>query len=209
MRKNVTVLAKNPFDADVKTRLAQDLGVEQAKGVYARLLYQTLFSLLDKPEKETSLTLSLLSSRDREYFTEAFPEFEITHQASWGDLGEKIHHALQQAFQNGAQKAIVIGSDLPCIQWKCLNQAFEGINERNIALGPCVDGGYYLIGMQSPGVNVFQNIPWSTENVLGLTLEKVQAAGYQHYLLPECQDIDFQSDLRTWQASLTKVGNQD
>jgi uncharacterized protein len=201
MNKNVTILAKNPFTDRVKTRLAKDIGRDAACGIYARLLYQTLFQLLTPFKPSTRLTLSLVSDRDRPFFAEAFPELEITIQSP-GSIGEKMNHALKTAFDNGAQKAIVIGSDLPDMDWELLDLAFKKITRKSIVLGPARDGGYYLIGMQSPGIDVFQDIPWSTNHVLTNTLERIADHGYQPEFLPEFQDIDHEPNLREWQASL-------
>ena len=206
MKRNVTILAKNPFTTRVKTRLGKDIGTDAARGVYARLLYQTLNQLVPS-RSSVSLTLSLISYEDRTFFEEAFPELKITQQTS-GDLGMKMDHALQSAFKTGAQTAIVIGSDLPAMGWDLVDQAFEQIREKTVVLGPSRDGGYYLIGMQTPGINVFKDIPWSTESVLVTTLEIIREAGYQPILLPEHQDIDLSSDLQQWQAELKKRGTK-
>ncbi len=206
MKQNVTILAKNPFTTRVKTRLASDIGAAAARGVYARLLYQTLNRLAPTPSN-ASLTLSLPSPQDRQFFEAAYPELEITQQAL-GDLGNKMHHALESAFQKGAHAAIVIGSDLPAMDWDLLDQAFEQIQEKVVVLGPSQDGGYYLVGMQAPGVNVFTGIPWSSDRVLPMTLAKIRGAGYQPAFLPEHQDIDFSSDLQAWQIELKRTRDQ-
>ena len=205
MNHHVTILAKNPFTTQVKTRLAKDIGADAARGVYARLLYQTLNRLTSSRSK-INLTLCLPSQNDRRFFEEAYPELEITQQAS-GDLGMKIHDALQSAFKTGAQTAIVIGSDLPAMGWNLLDQAFNQIQENAVLLGPSLDGGYYLIGMQAPGINIFKDVPWSSARVLMMTIEKIRAAGFQPILLPEHQDIDFASDLVEWQADLNQKRN--
>jgi len=201
MKQNVTILAKNPFTTRVKTRLAEEIGENAACGIYTRMLYQTLNLLVSEPMADTSLTLSLFSPEDRDYFQAAYPELAINQQAG-KDLGARIQHALQQAFHKGAHKALVIGSDLPFMHWDLLHQAFSLLRDKAIVLGPALDGGYYLIGMQAPGVDVFQEIPWSTADVLKVTLQKARAAGFQPLLLPEHRDIDHKSDLEAWQAGL-------
>lgn len=203
MQQNVTIMAKNPFTTRVKTRLAEEIGEDAARGTYARLLYQTLNTLTSEPEAGTSLTLSLFSPGDGDFFRIPFPELTISQQV--GDhLGERLQHALHQAFHHGARKALVIGSDLPGMQWDVLRQAFDLLQDCRVVLGPTRDGGYYLIGMQAPGVDVFQDIPWSTAGVLKATMQKAREAGCQPILLPEKQDIDHRSDLDAWQAGLLK-----
>jgi len=201
MKQNVTILAKNPFTTRVKTRLAEEIGENAARGIYTRMLYQTLNLLVSQPMADTSLTLSLYSPEDQDFFQAAYPELAISQQVG-KDLGARIQHALQQAFNNGAHKALVIGSDLPFMNWDLLHQAFFLLRDKTIVLGPALDGGYYLIGMQPPGVDVFQDIPWSSADVLKVTLQKARVSGLQPLLLPEHRDIDLKSDLEVWQTGL-------
>ncbi len=50
------------------------------------------------------------------------------------------------------------------------------LGEVKVVLGPCDDGGDYLIGMQS-GCQTFSGIPWSTSEVAKLTVKKCKALG--------------------------------
>ena len=63
-----------------------------------------------------------------------------------------------------------------------------------LRVGPCPDGGYYLIASKTPP-NVFTGIPWSTSNVLSLTIDRLMAEGRTYAFLPLERDVDHPADL--------------
>ena len=70
------------------------------------------------------------------------------------------------------------------------------MEKHDLVLGPALDGGYYLIGLNKSVPTLFQNMPWSTGRVLALTREKANELGLTIGLLPEWRDIDRIDDLR-------------
>ena len=69
------------------------------------------------------------------------------------------------------------------------------LDDTDVILGPCDDGGYYLIGLRFPAPEVFAGIPWSTSRVLDLTIERAREAGMTCERLPSCYDIDTWEDV--------------
>ena len=63
-------------------------------------------------------------------------------------------------------------------------------------LGPAEDGGYYCIGLKSPHARLFEDIAWSTEQVLGQTLERAHEIGLDTAVLPMWYDVDDLASLR-------------
>ena len=59
-----------------------------------------------------------------------------------------------------------------------------------IVLGPCDDGGYYLIGVKKPHRELFERIDWSTERVFDQTMRRARELGLEVKLLPSGYDID-------------------
>jgi uncharacterized protein len=201
MTNQLIVMARNPFKSQVKSRLGKVLGTEVARGVYTRLVYETLLTLLSEQSGNIQITLTLEAEHGIPIFKEAFPELNVTSQCR-GNIGKRMWHALQTSFDQNAEKAVLIGSDIPGIHWSIIQQAFDLIDEETIAIGPAQDGGYYLIGMQSPGQNIFQDILWSSNSVLAGTISNITQLGLMPGFLPTCLDIDFVEDLLQWQDQL-------
>jgi len=74
-------------------------------------------------------------------------------------------------------------------------------------LGPCEDGGYYLIGLRAPQPALFEDMPWSTERVLALTVGRARDRQLGIHLLPVWFDVDTEPDLRRLHAEMTAAGD--
>ncbi len=111
-----------------------------------------------------------------------------------GDLGHRMSSALTAAFNEGCQRALLIGTDSPDITPELLDEAVIALGDNDLVLGPTLDGGYWLIGMKRP-LSVFERIAWSTDSVLAQTLELANQHGLQVHLLSPLPDIDLPADL--------------
>ncbi len=117
-----------------------------------------------------------------------------------GDLGLRMQKAFAHAFAAGAKKAVLVGSDIPGITSELLARAFGALETATTVIGPCRDGGYYLIGMQAGAADniyplVFSQMIWSTPEVFSMTHERLTHAGHTPTILPILRDIDTPEDL--------------
>jgi uncharacterized protein len=64
-----------------------------------------------------------------------------------------------------------------------------------VVVGPALDGGYYLIGMNCLYPQLFQNKHWSTEHVFPETIQDLQQLKLSYALLPRLSDVDQVEDL--------------
>ena len=76
-----------------------------------------------------------------------------------------------------------------------LEEAFSGLDSADVSLGMGHDGGYYLIGMKRVHPTLFQDIAWSTEQVIPQTLAGCERLGLTVHTLPEWYDVDVAADL--------------
>ena len=104
-----------------------------------------------------------------------------------------MQQAFEQAFQDGFQKVIIIGSDLYDIDHKLIDEAFSKLDQNDIVIGPATDGGYYLLGLKQVYPEIFKNKPWGTDEVLKLTLQDLKSKTIA--LLALKNDIDYVEDL--------------
>ena len=191
----IIIFVKAPRPGFVKTRLAAAIGNEAACGAYRQLAETVLAHLAPLPHLELR-------------FTPDDAEDEITHWLSdgWtahpqgeGDLGERMHRAFTEA--NGP--TIIIGSDCPEVQLSDLHAATEALQTHDAVIGPATDGGYWLIGLNTPCPALFEEAEWSTKNVLQTTLAKADEAGLSVQLLRELADVDTGEDWGSWK--MTKI----
>ena len=183
---------KAPVAGLVKTRLGKEIGFEKACKIYkkfCRLIFEevckTGFDVeIDYyPENGLELIRQLIA-----------PDVFLLLQDG-DDLGVRMKNAFLNAFKRGYKKVLIIGSDIPEIKASIILDAFDLIQNEPV-LGPCKDGGYYLIGMDEDVFNgsYFEGIKWSTESVLNDTVIRMKEAGFSPSFLTELYDIDYKSD---------------
>lgn len=97
-----------------------------------------------------------------------------------------------------SRNAIIIGTDCPEIDATLIEYAFELLKEKDIVIGPCKDGGYYLLGMSRLVPDLFADIPWSTDRVFDLTMEKIQKNNLSCGILKTLADVDRKEDLQLY-----------
>ena len=187
---SVIIFIKNPALGKVKTRLAATIGDEAALAVYHKLSQRA---------REVALALDVPRHLFYSDFIDDNDAWDnalfIKKQQAGQDLGERMHLAFVDTLQT-SNKAVIIGSDCPLLTPQILQLALDQLEHYPFVLGPALDGGYYLLGMQKPTPGLFENIEWSTENVAKITLERMAEIGASCYLLPALPDIDVEED---WQ----------
>ncbi len=112
-----------------------------------------------------------------------------------GDIGQRMYQAFRAGFADKVERIVLVGSDIPTITTELLETAFRALLEKEVVVGPALDGGYYLLGInrKSWGLiqhRLFDTIPWSTPEVFGRTLERIEACGISPEILAELEDID-------------------
>ncbi len=113
-----------------------------------------------------------------------------------GDLGDRMCAAFRSAFDQGYQTVMLIGTDCPGLTTALLAQGFAELQNQVVTIGPAIDGGYYLIGLQRLVPELFQGISWSTDTVLPETLQIADRLNLDSVLLPCLRDIDLPEDLQ-------------
>ena len=190
-KRALVIFVKSPVKGKVKTRLAATLGDDAALQIYHRLLEVTAKAASDVDAKR------YLFVEGQDVFKELFPADLFVHRPQpQGDLGARMKGAFHEVFNDGLEQVVIIGSDLPDLTSKVIEEAFSALNDNDIVFGPATDGGYYLMGMTSVFDHLFDDLPWSTDDLLAITKSRIIEAGNSFVLLEERNDIDTEEDLR-------------
>lgn len=89
-----------------------------------------------------------------------------------------------------------MNSDSPSLPIASLRQAFTELDQGcDVVLGPCDDGGYYLIGLRQPQPRLLHEVRMSTPTVVAETLALAHAMGLRTALLPPWYDVDTATEL--------------
>lgn len=186
--KNALILfVRKPEPGKVKTRLAAQIGNEQALEIYKKLLQHT---------REVTETLNA----DKYLFGT-----ETANDVCWNgfhnvkqqgeDLGIRMKNAFEMLFEKGYNKVVIIGSDCPSLTSGLIERSFNELNQNDVVMGPAEDGGYYLLGMKKLWNSFFLNKTWSTTTVFEETVRDFREMQLKYSLLPVLNDVDEEKDI--------------
>jgi rSAM/selenodomain-associated transferase 1 len=201
--RSLAIVAKQPAPGQTKTRLCPPLSGEEAAALYACFLADTLDIMRQAPAAQR--TIAYLPTAAGDYFRQLAPDMTLVTQRGEG-LGERLDNLLTDVLASGATHAVVMDSDSPTLPPHYVAQAFAALDEgADVVLGPCLDGGYYLIGMKRPHPRLLREVTMSTPDVLRDTLAIAEGLGVRVTLLPAWYDVDTIAELQALQAELAKV----
>ena len=184
--KRLAIFARAPVLGQVKTRLAADVGEQDALAAYRELVTSTLTTLAPGTGQFAPEIWVAGESGEVEEWRARFPVFVQPP----GDLGTRM----AAAFEAGV--TALVGCDIPPLSACYVDAALVALADADLVLGPTEDGGYCLIAMQAPHLEVFANIPWSTKDVLAAT--RRSAAHLRVTVLRPLWDVDDASGLARW-----------
>jgi len=192
----VLFFVKYPEKGHVKTRLAKDFGEEQTCELYGCFV-------LDILEKINTLSSDIVICFDplskKQDFKDWLGADKTYYSQEGGSLGDRLGNAFQFVWNQGYNRAIVLGSDSPDLPLDILSDAFQKLEQEHAVIGPTSDGGYYLLGFQKTSYDsdIFKNITWSTEHVFEQTMEIFNKKNKNVHILPEWYDVDVIDDVKT------------
>jgi uncharacterized protein len=198
----VAVMTKVPGATAVKSRLHEALGEARATELYRCFLLDRL----DAVATLTDITgVVAFTPLEAETLMRALapPTLRLAPQRGV-DLGERLSNILTELLDCGHAGAIAVDSDSPTLPMTYLAEAATVLSRAtcDVVLGPCEDGGYYLVGLRRPQPALFEGIPWSTDAVFAMTLDKARARGLSVHVLPHWFDVDTEADLRRLHADM-------
>ena len=197
-KQHIIIFTRYPEAGKTKTRLIPALGTKGAADLHRQMTEHTLTQVKQLQSSAISFEVRFAGG-DLQLMQGWLGSDSIYQSQGDGDLGQRMARSLLQAFQSGAEKAVVIGTDCPDVNALILTEAFAKLHDHNLVLGPAIDGGYYLVGLQYPIPELFIDIDWGTAKVLQQTLEIAEKLNLSVAYLPDLADIDRPEDLPIWE----------
>jgi hypothetical protein len=181
----------------VKTRLGKTIGMDTAAELHKLFVSHLCGSLSEAGDQRCVC----LSPHDTiQIFRQELEKWQLSQK--WtvipqgnGDLGTRMSDWFRKTLsRDGRQNAILIGGDCPLLLKSDIDAAADCLLQSDVVLGPAADGGYYLIGMSGPWQpnfeNMFQEVPWSTTDVLEITRQKLAGSNLTFTELQTREDVD-------------------
>ncbi|MBI3761243.1 MAG: TIGR04282 family arsenosugar biosynthesis glycosyltransferase, partial [Chloroflexi bacterium] len=194
------VVAKRPAPGFTKTRLIPPLTAEDAAQLYEAFLRDTLDLIRQVPNVRP--IVAYMPEDADGYFRALAPDFDLLPQQG-DDLGARLDNALSHCLDDGFQRAVIMDSDSPTLPAEYLARAFDALDSADGVIGPCDDGGYYLIGLNRPASRLLREVPMSTATVTRDTLALAAAENLSIAQLPTWYDVDTVAELDRLRAQLS------
>ena len=192
MNRALLVIAKRPAEGQTKTRLNPPFSDQEAAQLYECFLQDML--LVARAVPRVSRLINYWPLEAIGFFQQLAPEFELIPQLG-DNLGQRLDNILTHCLTNGFDQVVITNSDSPTLPAAYLGRAFVLLNQADVVLGPCDDGGYYLIGLTRPQPRLLREVEMSTPSVLRDTLALAAEEGLRVALLPTWYDVDTVSGL--------------
>lgn len=190
----ILIFAKAPVPGEVKTRLIPALGADRAAALAARLLQHAVRQALSAAIGPVELCAA--PSKAHPLWKQlGLPESLEWSEQGEGDLGERLARGSRRVLERG-ERVLLIGGDCPELEAPQLQRAAAALGGHDAVLIPSADGGYVLLGLTRFAAAPFEAIPWSSERVTALTLERLGGLGWRTALLPGLADVDVAADLQ-------------
>jgi len=184
------LMAKAPLEGEVKTRLVPPLTAREAAALNICFL-RDMAANINSIEAASGVVVYTPAGSESA-FAGILPErFSFLAQRG-AHLGERLCNATDDLLRQGFGSVCLINSDSPTLPRSILIRALESLATEGdrVVLGAAEDGGYYLIGLKHAHRNLFNEIAWSTSDVLARTRQRAAEIDLPVELLPPWYDVD-------------------
>lgn len=201
--------ARAAVPGETKTRLGRAIGMGRAAELYEAFLRDLAVRLThDRDGYDVGWTYSPPEIDFHPWLERigvtSGPGIHVIPQQGT-DWGVRQDNLLRWAQDRGYERSVLIATDSPHLEQSIVEQAFEGLQSHDVALGRVQDGGYYLIGMAGYW-DILRHVPMSTSSAADALAMQAQSLGLSLLEMPATFDVDEASDLEHLIAALSPGG---
>ena len=195
----IQVFAKTPIRGHVKTRLIPLLGSKGACELHKKMTVRLIKDL-----ESAKCDMQIWTDKDLNH--EFFKKFSHPMRKQIGkDLGQKMGHAISSGLSS-YQKVMLVGTDLPELDSSYLEEVSDALNRFQIVIGPTLDGGFGLLAARDFDQSMFEDIVWSSSEVLRVLCRNLIDLKLSFHLSKTLWDVDKPADYdRFWGACTSKI----
>ncbi len=192
-------MAKAPVAGRVKTRLGQDIGMDEA----ARLAAASLLDTLDACTRgfgadhcHLALDGDLASAVDGDLIRQLLTGWSVTGQR--GDsFGARLVNAHTDLAGTGPGAVVQIGMDTPQVTPRLLATVADALTGEGVdaVLGPAPDGGWWVLGLRdAANAAPLADVPMSTPTTCADTRRALTGSGLRVSETFVLRDVDTVAD---------------
>jgi rSAM/selenodomain-associated transferase 1 len=190
------VVAKAPVPGQVKTRLGARVGDDVAAVLAAAALLDTIAACATAFDDRCHLALAgdLEDGVWADAIRAALGSWHVFDQEGV-TLGERLAHAHRTVAQVAPGPVVQVGMDTPQLTPSLLSEAADRVRPGVGVIGPAHDGGWWLLGLTSPGAGeVLAGVPMSTRRTGFDTRRALTGWGIRVATARTLRDVDTVED---------------
>lgn len=188
--------------AGVKTRLAAAVGESNALALYKAMLGDIIHeitpispNIIPFADDPAAGVDPFLNPKSRRW------EAEHPRPQRGGTLELRMQNALADVFAEGAETAILFGTDIPGLGAEHIFDASRALETHDAVIGPCVNAGYYLIGFRRSAFTAVFEKSHGPGDPGERLVEFIEARGLSVASIRRMRDVDTIADLNAVIAS--------
>jgi rSAM/selenodomain-associated transferase 1 len=185
----VCVFAKPPAPESAKTRLASALGNERTAALARAMFVDVWNSVSACPGVRP-----ILATTEFRNVPVDIPLSDIWLQGE-GDLGARLERIMSRGLLE-APLVLAVGADSPILTSSHITGALDALDANDAVIGPCADGGFYLLGLRQCPAGLFSNLPWSSSITCQAVVRTLREHGFTVGQMETLFDIDVIDDLQ-------------
>ena len=186
----LAIMAKAPRPGHVKTRLASVCPSTLVVQLYRALIEDTIalartvgasVAIVCPPEDADEITAWMPSG------------LRVVPQH-----GRGLADGLASAFEilcEPSRRVIAFNGDSPHLSPSVLESAFSALADHDVVLGPCEDGGYFLVGATRMHPGLFDPQTMGTGSALDALISQTRRLGLSSAVTATHYDVDMPADL--------------
>ncbi|MDD2944110.1 MAG: glycosyltransferase [bacterium] len=197
-RVAIAIFVKTPGLSPLKTRLAADIGENNAISFYEHSL-QIAEEAIVIAEQNSDFNFQPFwaVAEEQALHLDTWQSFARIYQGS-GSLGERLSR-IYSGLITKFRTVILIGADCPTISANVLldaaNQLCHHSDKKAFVLGPANDGGFYLFGgNKTIAESIWTSVTYSCDSTAAELTAQLTKHGEIH-TLPTLSDVDTGEDL--------------
>jgi uncharacterized protein len=195
----LAIFARSPIPGQAKTRLIPLLGPRGAAEFHAALVSDVIRKV------------NAIGNRVSPYFFLSGRDFPVSSSLSdytlrrqqGKDLGARLDAAFRQLLRR-RPCAVVVGTDSPALAERVLLRSIEKLQACDAVLGPCPDGGFYLIGLRRITSGLFSGVQWGSDSAFRDMQANLEASGFTCSILEPLPDVDRPDDVERLKDELVE-----
>jgi rSAM/selenodomain-associated transferase 1 len=196
----LAIMMKAPRHGHVKTRLAPDYSPERILTLYRALVEDTI----DLARLMDLHVVAFCPAGDETELAQWLPQVEIVSQRGEG-LAAGLRSAFEQLCTESGRRVMAFNADSPHLPAGALESAFDALMTADLVVGPCDDGGYYLVGARRPHPGLFDAAAMGRDSACNTLLAQAARQGLRVSLAVEHYDIDVPADLLRLAGELSRA----